>query len=229
LYTLGTVASIFEQFFPNDWHKQTLAKFIRAIDHGFDLLTSRVIFSKNPSKSALEVDLPQQIARLNDLYEKLDSVHFNPGNKISEGPQAQLPCQKACKMAITAAIKLQEILANDHDTPYLMTSNMCQCYLESWFGVMRGMGGSNVHPTALDFSGRVGRWLKEKMLKDDSLDIEALKKALPGRYDQLFDPPEVVDGSEFPLDEGLPYEDAGSTLAQTEGIFWIAGKLLFRK
>jgi hypothetical protein len=226
LYTLGTVATIFEQFFPDDWHKQTLAKFIRALDHGFDLLTSRVIFSKNPYKSALEVNLPQQLASLNDLYEQLDTIHFNPGNKTSPGAQAQLPCQKACKMAITAAIKLQEILATQHDTPWLMTSNICQCYLESWFGVIRGKGGCNVHPTGLDFLGRVGRWLKEKILKDDHFDIEALKNDLPGRFDRLFDPPEVIDDAELPIDEVDSYEDSGTALAHSEGIFWIAGKLL---
>jgi hypothetical protein len=207
-----------------------LAKFIKALDEGFDLMTSRVIFCNKPTKCALSVNLEQQLAKLNNLYELLDSVHFNPGNKTSDGPQAQLPCQKACKMAITAAIKLQEILANDHDTPYLMTSNMCQCYLESWFGVMRGMGGSNVHPTALDFLGRVGRWLKEKFLKDDNFDIEAMKNALPGRFERLFDPPEVVtdpNDTQLPrdLDCGVQYEDSETHLAQSEGIFWIAGKL----
>jgi hypothetical protein len=225
LYILGSVATIFEQFFPDDWQKQTLAKFIRALDHGFDILTSRVIFSKNPSKSALEVNLPQQIARLNSLYELLDSVHFNPGNKTSDGPQAQLPCQKASKMAITAAIKLQEILATQHDTPWLMTSNICQCYLESWFGVIRGKGGSNVHPTALDFLGRAGRYLKEIFLKDDKFDVEAMKKDLPGRYERIFDPPEMVDATELPIDDGIPpYEDSDTSLARSEGIFWIAGK-----
>jgi hypothetical protein len=221
---LGSVATIFEQFFPDEWQKQTLAKFIRAIDEGFDLLTSRVIFTNKPTRCALRVDLDQQIAKLDNLYKQLDSIHFNPGNKISDGPQAQLPCQKAAKMAITAAIKLQEILANDHDTPYLMTSNICQCYLESWFGVMRGMGGSNDHPTALDFLGRAGRWLKQSFLKDDDFDIEAMKNALPGRYERLFDPPEIVDATELPIDEVVSYEDSGTSLARSEGIFWIAGK-----
>jgi hypothetical protein len=127
-------------------------------------------------------------------------------------------------MAISCAIELQHLLATEYATLFFMTGNMTQDYLESWFGVMRAKGGCNVHPTGLEFLERVGRWLKEKFLKDKLFDIEALKEALPGRPTEIVDHcEEVVDEDTVSLDH--QFEDSETHIARHEGIVWIAGNL----
>jgi hypothetical protein len=167
------------------------------------------------------VHLPEQLDTLNKLKDYLSTMQFNPGDTV-----AQLPCQKGARMAINCAIQLQEDLANQFDSPYLMTGNICQCFLESFFGVMRAKGGCNIHPTGMEFLERVGRFCKEKFLKDPNFDIEALKAALPERPPQISDDCDDEDTIPPSLDEQLPYEDSQSNMASQEGIFWIAGNYI---
>ena len=108
-------------FFPDEESKLALADFIDNVSDVFDIMSSRVIFSKVPLKSALRVSLEKQTQILLQLFQNMDTMTFD---------ERKIPFQDGIKISITCALQLQGVLANDYGIKYLMVSRMVQDFLE---------------------------------------------------------------------------------------------------
>ena len=53
---------------------------------------------------------------------------------------------KGIIIAIRSTIGVQKIMAEKYGTPYLKTSSTTQDFMESFFSIIRDMGGSNNKP-----------------------------------------------------------------------------------
>ena len=85
--------------------------------------------------------------------------------------------------AIKCAIELQKDLATNYNKPLLCTSSITQDFLESFFSVIRSMGGANTNPDTFMFLQRVKQYVTQKILEDEDFDIFSLKEKLEQERD----------------------------------------------
>ena len=75
------------------------------------------------------------------------------------------PFQKGILVSIKSTVDLYKEV-KDEGLPYLLMSRMNQDALENVFSQLRGMGGSNTHPSAVEF---INRLRKLCLIKDVQL------------------------------------------------------------
>ena len=78
---------------------------------------------------------------------------------------------------------LQQYLAENHSRPHFLTNSIIQDFLESFFGVIRAMGGANNNPDTIQFLQRVKHYITQKILEDESFDIFSMQEALEEKRD----------------------------------------------
>ena len=107
-------------------------------------------------KNALEVNLEEQVQELNKFIEYMETMKFSGRPRFHKG----------MIIAIRSTIAIQKLMDEHYATPYLKTSSTTQDFLESFFSVIRDMGGSNNNPDTFMFLQRVKFYVTQKVLED---------------------------------------------------------------
>ena len=163
-------AANFLRYFPRQKRKCALAKFIQTIAKSYKILSSRYIYLfKDKYKSAFRAYLEEQIEILTELQEYMRSTTFGR-NRFANG----------FILTTNAVIELHQLMKNQYDCPFLMTSHICQDSIESKFSVYRAMDGKggNRVPTANELTYRIQRDTVSQFLKDQDVDIFSLREPL---------------------------------------------------
>ena len=124
-------------------------------------------------KNSLEVNLEKQLDELNKFVEYMTTMKFSGKPRF----------QKGLIIAIKVAIQLQKLLAEHYNSPTLTTASITQDFLESFFSIIRAMGGANTNPDTFMFLQRVKHYITQKILEDDIFDIFCLKVKLTEKRD----------------------------------------------
>ena len=127
-----------------------------------------------------------------------------------------------------SSVVIKKCISNlqaNYNLPYLMTSKLNQCSLESYFSELRGQGGSNNDPTALNLTFRISRNLTCKLLQEEGCDLFKMETQLK-EYIQDYKA-NVTHSTDISLsDNEIP---ANFDPASDEGFHWIAGLCLAKK
>lgn len=109
-----------------------------------------------------------------------------------------LPFQKGISLCCQSLPGLFEHLKqmyviDDHPIEYLLTSRLNQDVLENCFSFLRGMGGANNHPNALDIRNRLrwyilGKHSTDLFLVRTNIDPDATDSSLIKAHDMNSDP-----------------------------------------
>lgn len=186
---------LYKAMYPDDEKMQKLGDFINTVDECWRILTSKKVIDDDPLKSGLEVHLKKQKESLEKLVKYMKSIKWSGKPRFNKG----------IRIAIKCAIGLQEMMATKFNVPSLMTANHTQDFLESFFGVIKGMMAANNSPTAVMFLQRCKYYITQKILEDDDFDIFSLKETLE-MYRDLSDMGDDFSPTkeEPAIDEGLP-------------------------
>ncbi|KAL4153780.1 hypothetical protein QTP88_001613 [Uroleucon formosanum] len=117
------------------------ADFIEFINHLFDCLNSKSLYSHNPYLYSL-TDLGTV---KNFLIEA--SQYFTNLQKLKKGKLSQPPCFKGFTQTINGVLQFFEA-EKSNDIVFLMTNRLNQDVLENLFSIFRQNGGYNKNPTA---------------------------------------------------------------------------------
>ena len=167
-------ANICKTLYPDDPKMQFLAELFTCADSCFKILTSTKYFDKEDKmKNALGTNLPDQLAKLDKFNTFLRTMKFSGRPRFHKGLQIAMECAKG----------LQEYLAENHSHPHFLTNSIIQDFLESFFGVIRAMGGANNNPDTIQFLQRVKHYITQKILEDESFDIFSMQEALEEKRD----------------------------------------------
>ena len=164
------IAANFLTYFPRQKNKKALAEFIQVIAKAYKNFSSRYIyFFKDKFKSAFRAYLEEQMEVLEQLQFNMENTKFGP-NRFSDG----------FVLTSRAVIQLHKLMKDQFDCPFLMTSHICQDYVESKFSVYRAMDGKggNRVPTGLELGHRIQRDTVHQFLKDPDVDIFSLRDEL---------------------------------------------------
>lgn len=141
----GTVATAIEYNFPGN---ETVVKFIRTVNNGFDVLNSRMPNHPfNKLKSAYGLHIEEQNVALNELFDLCSSMRVM-------GKTELLPFQKGFLISINSLKGLYEDLKSEGYT-YIMAARCNQDILESYFSLVRGLGRFYDHPLPTAVSQRI--------------------------------------------------------------------------
>ena len=69
--------------------------------------------------------------------------------------KSQLPFQRGLIISSKSLLKLFEVLSQRYNIEFIMTSHLNQDCVENLFSRIRAIGGSNSHPTSVDFIHRL--------------------------------------------------------------------------
>lgn len=117
------------------------ADFIEFINHLFDCLNSRSLYSQNPFLCALT-----DSGTVHNFL-KESSQYFTNLQKLRKGKLSQPPCFKGFTQTINGVLQFfKEDKSND--IVFLMTNRLNQDILENLFSIFRQNGGYNKNPTA---------------------------------------------------------------------------------
>ena len=167
-------ANICKSLYPDDPKMLFLAELFTCAEECFKIMTATKYFDKNDSmKNALGTNLPNQLAKLEKFNTYLRTMKFSGRPRFHKGLQIAMECAKG----------LQEYLAENHSHPHFLTNGIIQDFLESFFGVIRAMGGANNNPDTIQFLQRVKHYITQKILEDESFDIFSMQEALEEKRD----------------------------------------------
>ena len=148
----------------------SLAAIIQVLARSYKILSSRnIYYFKDRYKAALRAHIEEQTEMLNKLKFYMERTRFGP-NRFSEG----------FILTVNSVFELHKTMKTRFDCPFLMTSRICQDYVESKFSVYRSMdgrGGKRV-PTCLELGYRIQKDTVSQFLKDQDIDIFDLKDTL---------------------------------------------------
>ena len=151
-----------------------LAELFTVAHNCFKIMTSTQKIDKaDKMKNSLEVNLDEQLPQLDKLKDLLTNMRFSGKPRFHKGMKIAMECAK----------QLQQYLAQNHNIDTLTLSSIIQDFLESFFGVIRGMGGANNNPDTFMFLQRVKHYVTQKLLEDDDFDIFSIKEKLEEERD----------------------------------------------
>ena len=103
------------------------------------------------------------VNNINTMQHWTNYLHFNNG----------------IQLAIEANVQLHADIKENYNVMCLMTSHTDQNPVESGFGQIKAMGGSNNEPNALELMQRVSKWTIRRIMEyDPDFDIMSLKEPL---------------------------------------------------
>jgi len=100
----------------------------------------------DPTKSAYGMNLKEQDEVINAMFHTFQSITIGPRKR-----RTYAPFQKGMLMHITSMRQLYLDLNKEHGVEYIIPSRLNQDHLENLFSQLRGLGGFNSNPTALEF------------------------------------------------------------------------------
>jgi hypothetical protein len=112
-------------------------------------MNSRLKFSSNKLECGFGVNLEEQMATVNKMIQVVEEMR-RVGKKT-----ANLPFQKGIVTSSRSLLTLYNELSSRHGVEFILTSHLNQDALENFFSRIRALGGSNTHPTSVDFLYRM--------------------------------------------------------------------------
>ena len=170
------IAANLKRFFPRSEAKKAMADFFITVARSYKIMCSRQFYcSKDKFKSALRAYYIDQLEVLQQLMHYMENTKFGSNkNKFAKG----------FIITTKSFVELHALLKDEYDFPLLITSRICQDYVENFFSVTRMMdGGGNRVPSSMETLYRIARNLINAILKDGKIDIFDLKEALEGLLD----------------------------------------------
>lgn len=131
----------------SEWKEAS--EIIQIINDWFDLLNSRHKFN-SPRQNAFGTDLENQVNLLNKMSQLVSDIRIGRHKGL-------IQFQKGILISNKSLAELFAYVQEKYNVEYILTSRLNQDVVENFFAYVRGMGGSNDHPTALDFKHRL-RW-----------------------------------------------------------------------
>ena len=127
-----------------------------------------IMTNSNP-ESAFGVNLDEQIAILERAKTFFETTRYD-SNRIK--------FQAGMIKTINALIGFIKFICDRYNVPYVLLSKLTQDWIESYFGVMRGMNGPSDNPSPLELLYRIRKDLIMRFLEDQDFDLAAMKREL---------------------------------------------------
>lgn len=160
-----------------DW--SSIVHVLELFNNWFDILNSRVMYGNHPGAHAFGVALEDQCKVLREMENFITEMKV-PGHRV------MLPFQKGISLNYHSLPGLYEYLNKiysrdgGNSIKYILTYRLNQDVLENCFSYLRGMGGNNDHPNAMDIQSRL-RWFVLGKYSTDLFSIRA--NTVPDSYD----------------------------------------------
>ena len=129
-----------------DW-KET-SKFISIVDAWFDVMNSRVLYDRKPSRNAYGIQLGHQDSVLEEMITIAKSMKITRRNHLYQ-------FQRGLVVSSQSLQNLYEMVKEKYGLTYILTYRLNQDGLEHFFGYIRQMGSAYDHPSPLSFKHRV--------------------------------------------------------------------------
>nr|CAH7729374.1 unnamed protein product [Callosobruchus chinensis] len=112
----------------------------------FDLINSRSKFVIScPGRNAFGTDIEKQKELLHKMTEVINIIRVGKHKNL-------IPFQKGIIISNKSLIEMFEYVSEKYKVEYVLTSRLNQDVLENFFSYIRGMGGSNDHPSSTIFT-----------------------------------------------------------------------------
>lgn len=133
-----------------DW--EVAADVFEMMNDWFDVFNSKVNYGCSLSQAAYGKNLPKQDETLDKVTDLMKVIEFGKKDSLR-------PFQKGIILNNKSLKKLLEYLKEKHETEqfkisYILTNRLNQDCLENLFSIIRAMGRTNDHPSALEFEHR---------------------------------------------------------------------------
>ena len=115
----------------------------------FDVFNSRLKYSTKKLECGFGVHLENQVAVINNM--------INTAQIMRSGAKKtrNLPFQKGILISSKSLLALFDDLREKRGLEFLLTSHLNQDCLENFFSRVRALGGTNTHPTTVQFIHRL--------------------------------------------------------------------------
>jgi len=122
-----------------------MSNVLSLFNNWFDLLNTRM--AKDGFTNSYGLDIENQNILLNKMTQYIKDMRVH-------GSKSLMPFQKGIIITNKSFQNLFNDLQSEYDIKYIISRRLNQDGIEAYFSYMRGMGGSNDHPTPLDFKYR---------------------------------------------------------------------------
>lgn len=156
-------------FFKKDnW--QIMARVLQLFNDWFDILNCKSKFGKHSDSKAYGMELKKQDAVIDEMNELLSKMYIPIKKNESKTPclrNALLPFQKGILLTNKSLKELFQYVKEKYSTDsfkieYLITRRLNQDVIENLFSYIRHMGGTNDHPSPVEWQYRLKSYILGK-------------------------------------------------------------------
>jgi hypothetical protein len=115
----------------------------------FDVFNSRLKYSTKKLECGFGVHFQDQAAVVNEMIKMAEVM------RSGEKKTKNLPFQKGILISSKSLLSLFDDLRENRGIEFLLTSHLNQDCLENFFSRVRALGGTNTHPTTVQFIHRL--------------------------------------------------------------------------
>ena len=112
-------------------------------------MNSRTKFSKKRLECGFGVHLEEQKEVVSKMIEATQNM-----KRVGKRGSHYVPFQKGIIISCSSLLSLYSALSKERGVEFILTSHLNQDALENFFSRVRALGGSNTHPTSVDFLHR---------------------------------------------------------------------------
>ncbi|CAH1725924.1 unnamed protein product [Aphis gossypii] len=135
---------------PSFTNSQATVYFIRQIDRLFDILNSRIPFSKGYKSPIHAGNINTITSVFNDTTDYLKTLKYD-GNPLILGGRKMFILGFIVTMSSTIRIAYKLLYRSQSPLKFVLTYKMLQDHLELFFGYVRARGSSNNNPNCVQF------------------------------------------------------------------------------
>lgn len=146
---------------PSFTNSQATVEFIRKIDRLFDILNSRIPFSKGYKSPIHAGNINTIMSVFNDTTDYLKTLKCD-GSPLVLGGRKMFILGFIVTMSSTIQIAYKLLYRSQSLLKFILTYEMSQDYLEIFFGCIRARGGSNNNPNCVQFKKSLRQLLSTK-------------------------------------------------------------------
>ena len=128
--------------------KTLQSDFVELVNNWFDVLNSRVKFSKNKLNCGFGVHFEEQSAVLHKMIQTAETMKCDSKMK-------SVPFQRGIVISSKSLLSLFDELKTKRGVEFILTSHLNQDCLENFFSRVRAIGVTYVHPTSVEFVHRI--------------------------------------------------------------------------
>ena len=129
--------------------KAAQSNFVDLINDWFDVVNSRMKYSKKKLECGYGIHLAEQSSVLRKMVETAEKMRC-VGKRTSN-----TPFQRGLIITSKSLLRLYEVLSERYGVEFILTSHLNQDCVENLFSRIRAVGGSYSHPTSVDFIYRL--------------------------------------------------------------------------